>query len=117
MRPVFERLDRAKLSTWGWARRRPAPRATGPRRLSDERREIGTSQRRRVPRCSTPCGVCPPLVTERDPEAPSELPPLHRTDRPHKNLQRMIEAYALARREVREIPRLESSAAYGRPTS
>lgn len=108
VRPYFERLDWLKTQYLRRVTGSGLRRARGVMAVSEAtRRAIGElfSAELLSKVHVTPNGICPPTV---------EVPAAERdrflyvgTDRPHKNLPRLIEAYSLARRDEPGLPSLE----------
>lgn len=109
-RPYFERFDRAKLSYLKVVTPAGLRRARAVLTVSHHtRREIGEAfGEHLLPKVHvTPNGIIVPPVGKRDSGAEKDRFLYVGTDRPHKNLPRIIEAYAIARRQAPDLPRLE----------
>lgn len=112
-RPYFERFDRAKLAYLSVVTRAALHRARAVFAVSNEtRREIleifGESLAPKVHVTSNGMAPLPEgaVAARAKASAPDRLLYVG-TDRPHKNLDRVIRAYAQARRQAPDLPRLE----------
>jgi glycosyltransferase involved in cell wall biosynthesis len=110
-RPYFESFDRAKLGYMKLVTPAGLRRARAVLAVSHYTREaIGEIFGARfLPKVHvTQNGICSPSsIAAPDPAVPRDRLLYVGTDRPHKNLQRVLEAYALARRQAEDLPPLE----------
>lgn len=118
-RPYFERFDRTKLGYLKVVTPTGLRRARAILTVSNHtRREIGeTFGEHLLPKVHvTPNGIVAPPVRHQDTAAEKDRFLYVGTDRPHKNLPRVIEAYAIARRQAPDLPRLEVVGGIRMPT-
>jgi len=111
MRPYFERLDRPKLAYLRVVTTAALRRARAVFAVSEStKQEIGALfSRGLLPKVHvTPNGIRPLDPSfRREPEAARDRLLYVGTDRPHKNLHRLVRGYAHARRRRENLPRLE----------
>jgi glycosyltransferase involved in cell wall biosynthesis len=109
-RPYFESFDRTKLGYMKLVTPVGLRRARAVFAVSNYTRQaIGEIfGAHLLPKVHvTPNGMCPPPVANRDATVLRDRLLYVGTDRPHKNLLRVIDAYGLARRQAADLPRLE----------